>query len=63
MGRINSENRSGSSNRKIRFNPARYGMVVCPDCKGNGYVQNSNRQCCLKCGGFGFIKEENLGAE
>jgi uncharacterized OB-fold protein len=40
------------------FHPEKYGMVVCPDCKSNGYVQNPKRQCCPKCGGFGFIKKE-----
>jgi len=58
MGNGSSENRSGAPNRKTSFDPARYGMGICPDCKGNGYVQNSKRQCCLTCGGFGFIKKE-----
>ena len=44
--------------RKKRLNPEKYGMVVCPDCKSNGYVGYPKRQCCLKCGGFGFIKKE-----
>jgi len=41
-----------------KIDPEKYGMVVCPVCKGNGYVQNPNRQCCPKCGAFGFIKKE-----
>lgn len=44
--------------RKKSFNPEKYGMVVCPDCKSNGYVWNPERQSCPKCGGFGFIKKE-----
>jgi uncharacterized OB-fold protein len=54
----NSENKSGASIRKKTFDPARYGMVVCLDCKGDGYIQSSKRQCCPKCGGFRFIKRE-----
>ena len=38
-------------------------MVVCPDCNSTGYVQNAKRQCCLKCGGFGFIKKEKEAIE
>ncbi len=53
----NFENRSGASTRNKCFDPARYGMVVCLDCKGDGYVHNPKRQCCPKCGGFGFIKK------
>jgi DnaJ-class molecular chaperone len=44
------------------FYPEKYGMVVCPLCKGKGFIINPKRQCCQKCGGFGFIKKEN-GAE
>ena len=42
------------------FNPEKYGMIVCPLCKGKGNVINPKRQCCQKCGGFGFIKKWNL---
>ncbi len=59
MGDYNSENRSGASTRKRRFNPARYGMVGCPKCKGIGYIQGAKGQCCPKCEGFGFIKKES----
>lgn len=41
-----------------KFNPEKYGMLVCPDCNGTGYVGNPTRQCCAKCGGFGYIKKE-----
>jgi uncharacterized OB-fold protein len=40
------------------LNPEKYGMVVCPDCKSKGYVGYPKRQCCPRCGGFGFIKKE-----
>ncbi len=42
--------------KKKIFNPGNYGMVICPSCYGHGYIQNPERQCCLQCGGFGFIK-------
>jgi DnaJ-class molecular chaperone len=41
------------------FYPEKYGMVVCPLCKGKGFITNPKRQYCQKCGGFGFIKKEN----
>ncbi len=41
------------------FDPEKYGMLVCPLCKGKGFVLNPKRECCQKCGGFGFIKKEN----
>jgi len=44
--------------RNKSFNPEKYGMVVCPDCKSDGYVGYPERQCCPKCGGFGFVKKE-----
>jgi DnaJ-class molecular chaperone len=40
------------------FQPERYGMVICPSCNGQGYIQTPERQCCLKCGGFGFVRKE-----
>ena len=39
--------------------PEKYGMVPCPTCNSHGYIENPNRQCCPKCKGFGFIKEES----
>jgi hypothetical protein len=55
----NSEDRSEKSIRKKIFDPEKYGMVACPCCKCHGYIhQNEKRQCCPKCGGFGFIKKE-----
>jgi uncharacterized OB-fold protein len=44
-------------NKKI-FNPEKYGMAICSCCNSHGYIQNPERQCCPKCGGFGFIKKE-----
>jgi PHP family Zn ribbon phosphoesterase len=44
-------------NKKI-FNPEKYGMAACQHCNSNEYIQNPKRQCCPKCGGFGFIKKE-----
>ena len=41
------------------FNPQQYSMVFCPLCKGKGFIINPKRQCCPKCGGFGFIKKED----
>ena len=47
------------------FVPEKYGMVVCPLCKGKGFsVKVSEdteiflRRACKKCGGFGAIKKE-----
>jgi DnaJ-class molecular chaperone len=44
-------------NKKI-LDPERYGMVICPRCNAQGYIQDPKRQCCPKCGGFGFIMKE-----
>ncbi len=44
-----------------KFDSEKYGMEVCPDCNGTGYVQNPTRQCCPKCRGFGYIKKEKEG--
>ena len=41
-----------------KFNPEKYGMIICPHCNSHGYVQYPKRQCCPKCGGFGFIIKE-----
>jgi uncharacterized OB-fold protein len=43
--------------RKI-FDPEKYGMVICLCCNNQGYIQTPERQCCPKCGGFGFIIKE-----
>ena len=44
--------------KKRIFNPENYDMVICPWCESHGYIQNPKRQCCPKCGGFGFVKKE-----
>ena len=44
-------------NRKA-FDAEKYGMVICPCCKNQGYIEYPKRQACPKCGGFGFIMEE-----
>jgi DnaJ-class molecular chaperone len=41
------------------FDPEKYGMLLCPLCTGKGFVINPERQCCQKCGGFGYIKKES----
>ena len=41
------------------FGPEKYGMLLCPMCDGKGFIINPKRECCQKCGGFGFIKKEN----
>jgi RecJ-like exonuclease len=56
MGKSNPGNMSKGAIKE--FNPEKYGMVVCPECKGIGCVENPTSQCCPKCGGFGYIKKE-----
>jgi uncharacterized OB-fold protein len=41
------------------FDPEKYGMVICPRCNSQGYIQTPERQCCPNCGGSGFIKKES----
>jgi len=42
------------------FDPSRYGMDVCPECKGSGKLLDQDRKVrvCNECGGFGWIKKE-----
>ena len=42
------------------FDPEKYGMTFCPDCKGTGKLpQNSGGfNVCSRCGGSGVIKKE-----
>jgi len=35
----------------------KYGMVFCPRCYGQGYMEDPGLQCCLVCKGFGLIKK------
>ena len=42
-----------------KFAPGKYGMVFCPDCKGQGRIHSPDEfEVCQHCGGFGFIREE-----
>jgi len=42
------------------FNPEKYGMEVCPLCKGKGKIgkKPGELNVCRECGGFGLIKKE-----
>lgn len=44
--------------KKKIFNLEKYGMVICPCCQSQGYLENPKRLCCPQRRGFGFIKEE-----
>ena len=35
----------------------RYGMIFCPRCYGQGYMEDPRLQCCPVCKGFGLIKK------
>jgi DnaJ-class molecular chaperone len=47
------------------FNPEKHGMVMCPECKGDGKLPRGPRgaKVCSRCGGFGLIKKEQDHAE
>jgi DnaJ-class molecular chaperone len=47
------------------FDPEKHGMVMCPECKGNGKFPKGpeGTRVCSKCGGFGLIKKEQDLAE
>ncbi|MGD0918100.1 MAG: hypothetical protein ABSB22_16745 [Thermodesulfobacteriota bacterium] len=42
------------------FDPGKYGMVICPLCKGKGKVLEDpdGFSICRRCGGFGLIKKD-----
>jgi len=42
------------------FDPVKYGMVFCPECKGSGKSLGIGEETdiCRVCGGFGLIKKE-----
>ena len=42
------------------FNPEKYGMVFCPDCKGKGKLpkDRDRSDVCSRCGGSGLIINE-----
>ncbi len=41
------------------FNPEKYGMIFCPDCRGSGKSFHNAKGAivCKVCGGFGLIKK------
>jgi DnaJ-class molecular chaperone len=47
------------------FNPEKYGMVFCPDCKGKGRLpQDPNgSNVCSRCGGSGLVIKEKETSE
>ena len=46
------------------FNPNKYGMIFCPDCRGSGrsFADAQGVNVCKVCGGFGLIKKEERKA-
>jgi DnaJ-class molecular chaperone len=48
-----------------RFKPEKYGMAVCPLCKGKGKLRKKPGEfhVCTGCGGFGLIKKEKQSPE
>jgi DnaJ-class molecular chaperone len=44
------------------FDPEKYEMVFCPFCNGKGkFVKNPDgSDVCMRCGGFGLIKKEEV---
>ena len=42
------------------FNPEKHGMVMCPECKGDGKLPKGpgGAKVCSRCRGFGLIKKE-----
>ena len=43
-----------------RFNPEKYGMIFCPNCRGSGksFHDAKGVNVCKVCGGFGLIKKQ-----
>ncbi len=43
-----------------RFDPEKYGMIFCPNCRGAGRFLTDVKgvDVCKVCGGFGLIKKE-----
>jgi DnaJ-class molecular chaperone len=41
------------------FIPEKYGMILCPHCRGSGkiYSNGAEFQVCSVCGGFGAIRK------
>jgi len=42
------------------FNPEKYKMACCPNCRGTGKSSNKDAEVkvCSQCGGFGWVKKE-----
>jgi len=47
------------------FNPEKYGIAYCPDCKGKGKLPKDPDGfiVCSRCGGGGVIKKEEEAPE
>ena len=47
------------------FDPEKYGILRCPDCKGKGKFPKGPDGfiVCSRCGGNGFIKKEKKAPE
>jgi DnaJ-class molecular chaperone len=47
------------------FNPGKYGMEFCPECKGKGKLPKNPHgyNVCLRCGGGGVVKKEKIVPE
>ncbi len=47
------------------FDPEKYGMLLCPDCKGKAKFPKGPGGfiVCSRCGGNGFIKKEKKASE
>ena len=47
------------------FDPEKYGMVFCPDCKGKGKLPKKPDGfiVCSRCGGCGAIRKEKEAPE
>jgi len=52
-------------NRGKIFNPEKYNMMFCPDCKGKGKLPKDSDgfNVCSRCGGSGVIKKEKNAPE
>jgi DnaJ-class molecular chaperone len=43
------------------FDPGKYGMIFCPDCRGSGksFHDSGRIKVCKLCGGFGLIRKQD----
>jgi len=47
-----------------KFNPEKFGMMICPLCDGYGRIRfPDDVKVCQNCGGFGFIREEGKSVD